>query len=76
MKCMIRGCSGEYEARKIAWTGRPGGKDIVIVDGVPAEVCRVCGDTLLRLETVQRIEELLRAPGTPARTAPVLEFAA
>ena len=74
MKCSIRDCPGEYEERRIVHTERHAG-EVVVVDGVPAEVCRVCGDVLLRIGTVRRIEEILDAAAVPARTAPVYEFA-
>ena len=74
MKCSIRDCPGEYEERRIVHTERHAG-EVVVVDGVPAEVCRVCGDVLLRIGTVRRIEEILGAAAAPARTAPVYEFA-
>jgi len=74
MKCPIRGCPGEYEERRIVHTERHAG-EVVVIDGVPAEVCRVCGDVLLRIETVRRIEEIVRAAGSPARTAPVYDYA-
>jgi hypothetical protein len=47
----------------------------VVIDGVPAEVCRACGDALLTPGTVRRIEEILAAATEPTRTAPVYEFA-
>jgi hypothetical protein len=42
---------------------------------VPAEVCSVCGDTLLSPETIRRLEELLSARSEPGRSAPVFEYA-
>ncbi|RLC69324.1 MAG: hypothetical protein DRI52_09145, partial [Chloroflexi bacterium] len=38
---------------------------IVVIDHVPAEVCSVCGDVLLRPEAVRRIEALLRTAAFP-----------
>jgi YgiT-type zinc finger domain-containing protein len=74
MKCSIHDCPGEYEERRIVHTERHAG-EVVVIDGVPAEVCALCGDVLLRIETVRRLEEIVRAAGRPARTAPVYEFA-
>jgi YgiT-type zinc finger domain-containing protein len=74
MKCSVRGCPGEYESRKITHTVRSSGR-VVVIDGVPAEVCPVCGDVLLRPETVRRIEAILLRAGVPDRTAPVYEYA-
>ena len=73
MKCSISDCLGQYEERKILHTVRHRG-DVVVIDGVPAEVCSVCGDVLLKPDTVRRIEAILRASGKPSRTAPVYEY--
>ena len=74
MKCSIEGCPGEYEERLIVHTVRHCGQ-IVVIDHVPAEVCSVCGDVLLRPETVRRIETLLRTAAFPARRVPLYEYA-
>lgn len=74
MKCTILGCQGEYEDKKIVHTVHHAGR-LVVIDNVPAEVCSVCGDILLRPETIRRIEEILRKAGEPDRTAPVYEYA-
>ena len=74
MKCMIRGCSGQYETRMIVHTVRRRG-EVVVIDHVPAEVCDICGDVLLAPETVRRIEALLEATTRPSRTVPLYEFA-
>jgi len=74
VKCSIKNCSGEYEERKLVHTVRHHGH-VVVIDGVPAEVCSVCGDVLLKPDTVRRIEAILREAGTPDRTAPVYEYA-
>ena len=73
MKCSIGGCPGEYEQRWITHTVRYQGR-IIVIDHVPAEVCAVCGDVLLRPETVRRIEALLRTAPAPARTVPLYEY--
>ncbi len=74
MKCSIRSCPGEYEDKRIVQTERREGR-IVVIDGVPAAVCSVCGDTLLRIDTVRRIEAILHEGPEPARTAPVYAYA-
>ncbi len=74
MRCSIVGCPGEYEERPIIHTVRYHGQ-VIVFDHVPAEVCSVCGDVLLRPETVRRIEELLQAAAQPARAVPLYEFA-
>ena len=74
MKCSIEGCPGEYEAKKIVHTVRRQGQ-VIVVDHVPAEVCSVCGDTLLEPATVRRIEVLLQEERQPTRRVPLYEFA-
>lgn len=74
MKCSIEGCPGEYEKRRIVHTVRYE-EQVIVIDGVPAEVCSVCGDVLLRPETVRRIEALLRTASSPARMVPLYKYA-
>lgn len=74
MKCSIEGCPGEYEERQIVHTVRHKGQ-VTVIDHVPAEVCSVCGDVLLKPETVRHIEELLRTATRPAGTVPLYEYA-
>lgn len=73
MKCTVEGCPGEYEKRKIVHTVRHQGQ-VIVIDHVPAEVCSVCGDVLLKPQTVRRIETLLRTPTRPASTVPLYEY--
>ena len=73
MKCSIEGCPGEYEERGIVHTVRYHGQ-VVVIDHVPAEVCSVCGDVLLKPEAVRRIETLLRAAPRPVGTVPLYEY--
>lgn len=74
MKCSIRDCPGEYEDRRVAHTVRHRGQ-LVVIEGVPAEVCSACGDVLFRPEIIRRIETILARAGAPDRTAPVYEYA-
>ena len=74
MKCSMDGCPGEYEARKVMQTLRHRGQ-VTVVDHVPADVCPVCGDVLLRPETVRGIEVLLQKRDQPAGFAPLYEYA-
>ena len=73
MKCSIEGCPGEYEEKKIVHTVRHNGQ-VIVIDHVPAEVCPVCGDVLLKPETVRRIEKLLKTASPPASTVPLYEY--
>ena len=67
--CSIQGCPGEYAREEInhlvALSGKP-----VIIENVPADVCQVCGDTLLDIDTVAAIDRLLANPGPPVHTIP------
>jgi YgiT-type zinc finger domain-containing protein len=72
-KCNITGCAGEYETRSVTHTVRHRG-EIVVIDHVPAEVCSVCGDTLLAPETVRGLERVLAHREAPTRSAPVYEY--
>ena len=74
MKCSINGCPGVYEDSKVLHTVRHRGQ-VVVIDHVPAEVCSVCGDVLLKPETVRRIEKLLTAATHPVKTVPLYEYA-
>ena len=69
----MEGCPGEYEEKKIVHTVRHNGQ-VIVIDHVPAEVCSVCGDVLLKPETVRRMEELLRTASRPAGTVPLYEY--
>ncbi len=74
MNCSIRGCPGEYEERLIVHTVRHRGQ-VIVIDRVPAEVCTVCGDVLLKPDTVRRIEKLLNAAKKPTKTVPLYDYA-
>ncbi len=75
MQCSIKGCAGDYEDRIVVHAVTHGGQTVVI-EGVPAEVCSVCGDAIFSPETVRGIERLLKSRDEPIRTAPVFEFSA
>jgi YgiT-type zinc finger domain-containing protein len=74
MNCSIEGCPGEYEERTIVHTVRHHGQ-VVVIDHVPAEICPVCGDVLLKPETVRQIEALLQTATQPTSLIPLYEFA-
>lgn len=74
MKCSIEGCPGLYEGQEVFHTVRHKGQ-VIVIDHVPAEVCSLCGDVLLKPETVRQIEALLQTTSKPARTVPLYEFA-
>lgn len=74
MKCTLRSCPGQYEERRIVQAHRHGDR-ITVINDVPAQVCDICGDVLLTVDTVRRIEDIVREGGTPSRMASVYEFA-
>ena len=74
MNCSIEGCPGEYEEATTVHTVRHKGQ-IIVIDHVPADVCSLCGDALLKPDTVRKIESLLLEKGQPATTVPRIEFA-
>jgi len=74
MNCSIQGCPGHYDERPIVHTVKRG-KDVLVFDDVPAEVCDVCSDTLLAPETIRHVEELMRREGEPRAHAPVYAYA-
>jgi len=51
MECIVQGCPGEMEERRIVHTFVRDGKPIVVED-LPAWVCPVCGYTVLDLEVL------------------------
>ncbi|MCH7744475.1 MAG: type II toxin-antitoxin system MqsA family antitoxin [Chloroflexi bacterium] len=69
MKCDQ--CQGQYREKTIVLSFQRQGKSIVI-EGVPATVCDLCGDTLLSESTVREVEELLEQQ--PQATAPLYRF--
>ena len=74
MKCSIDGCLGEYEAGKVMHTVRHHGQ-VMVIDHVPADICSVCRDVLLRPNTVRKIEALLQDKHQPVSIVPLYEFA-
>ncbi|MDM8549775.1 YgiT-type zinc finger protein [Desulfobacterales bacterium HSG2] len=72
-KCPIHSCPGQYQKRAIIHAVRYQGK-VTVLNNVPAEVCTVCGDTLISLDVAEAIESILRNPGQPSYTAPVYEM--
>ena len=74
VKCSIDGCPGAYESESVVHAVRHAGQ-VVVIDHVPADVCSVCGDVLLKLDTVRRIEILLREQQEPTTTVPMYEYA-
>jgi len=73
MKCSIQGCPGQYERRLIVHVVKRG-KDVLVFEDVPAEVCDVCSDSLLTPETIRHLEALMRQRTEPRSHAPVYAY--
>ena len=73
MKCS-NGCNGEYSPKLVFYTLKIKG-DFYIIDDVPADVCDICGDTLIDIETMQHIESLVFDKSKEKSKALVLEYA-
>ena len=70
MKCTIKGCTGEYEKQAVNQSLKRQGR-LVVVDGIPAMVCDVCGDTIFSADTTTRIEAILKNAVPPTEHAPL-----
>lgn len=73
MKCSIQGCPGVYTNTTIIHTVCQD-DEVSVIENVPAEVCTVCGDTLLKPDTIRHIESLLREKKQPERMIPLFEY--
>jgi YgiT-type zinc finger domain-containing protein len=63
-------CGGELEEKTITHAQEYKEK-IVILENVPAEICRQCGEVLLRPDVLERVQELVWSEAAPKRTASV-----
>ena len=57
------GMPRHYEDKKITHMVKHRG-EIMVLESVAAKVCSVCGDVLLPISSVEKIEEMLANPGT------------
>jgi YgiT-type zinc finger domain-containing protein len=73
MNCIVQGCPGEMEARRIVHTFVRRGKPIVIED-LPAHVCPVCGYTVLDIEVMDMLFAFDPDQAAPVRQAPVFRL--
>jgi YgiT-type zinc finger domain-containing protein len=73
MKCIVQGCPGEMEQRRIVHTFVRNGKPIV-VENLPALVCPVCGYTVLDLHVLDVLFALDPETETPVGQAPVFRL--
>jgi len=73
MKCSIQGCPGEYEERATVHTIQRG-EALFVFEHVPADVCSVCGDTILKPETIRHLESLLKEKTKPEKLIPLYNY--
>jgi YgiT-type zinc finger domain-containing protein len=73
MKCIVQGCPGEMEPRRIVHTFVRDGKPIVVED-LPAWVCPVCGYTVIDLEVLDTLFALDPDTAVPVGQAPVFRL--
>ena len=64
-----------FEERQVTYTQELEGR-FVLVEGVPARVCRETGETLFSPETVDQLQALIHGHCRPARViaTPVYQF--
>ncbi len=74
MKCSFKHCTGEYEDTFIIHTVKQG-DNIIVFQNVPAEVCTICGDSLLNPDTVRSLEKALNDKAEPERMIPLYQYA-
>ncbi len=74
MKCSFKNCSGEYENEFIVHTVRKG-DEIIVFENVPAEVCTICGDSILKPDTVRRLEKAIKERAKPEKMIPLYAYA-
>ena len=73
MKCVVQGCPGEMEQRRIIHTFVRNDQPMVVED-LPALVCPVCGYTVLDLRILDTLFALDPETESPSRQAPVFRL--
>lgn len=66
-------CRGIKVKQKVTFSQEVDGV-LKIVENVPAEVCKQCGDQLFDPKTVRTLEKILRTPTKPTKTIKVPVF--
>ena len=73
-RCIVQGCPGEMEQRRIVHTFLRDGKPIVVED-LPALVCPVCGYTVIEMPALDLLFALDPDTQAPVSLAPVFHLA-
>ena len=73
MKCSIQGCSGEYINKRVNQSFNKDGH-LLVIDGIPALVCDVCGDVIFSADTTKAVEALLDSTLPPKEHVPLYRF--
>lgn len=55
-RCAV--CGGELEKKRVTYTKEEGGR-LVAIGGVPAEVCRTCGEEYFSPEVVDELHRII-----------------
>jgi hypothetical protein len=64
MKCAFPGCPGEYEDKLITHEVKEA-DGVAYIDNVPAQMCMLCGDTIIAAEVLKKIEKILSGEISP-----------
>ena len=73
MECDI--CGGPVVEKEVTYRIEIDDK-LIVVEQVPARICRQCGETLYSAETVERLQETAWQQKSPSRVleTPVFDF--
>lgn len=68
-------CKGKAINQKVN-VDSPVGENLVVIEGVPAEVCQQCGEKYFQADVYKEMEKLARGKATPSRhlTVDVIKF--
>ena len=69
-------CGGELEGRAVTYPQEYKGR-IVLLENVPAEVCRQCGEVLVQPDVLERVQKIVWSEAAPKRmtSIPVYDLA-
>ena len=63
MQCESKGCAGEYTSTTVS-RAFEGHGSTVVVEGIPAQVCDLCDETIFEAGTLDRLREVLKKSRT------------